>query len=502
VAVATNEHIPQGLSPLPSPERRDWWYQQERISHHLAGVFEGGGAKGMAYVGALEALEQGGFWFNRVAGSSAGALTAALIASGATPDEIRIGMNHMLDTVRGGRLAKTRRMLRLYWHGGMFPKHPLHVWIENWLLHQVRGVPLDESTTRGFDPRYTDNPVTFSELFLATGIECNVIAANLSIQRQMVFSHHETPDCQVSDAVIASCSLPLAFHNADLVATDEGDQRQYLYTVVDGGVWSNFPIWLFTDKAFERWAHRKEMPEAAAVVGFVLREPRPDEKLEDARFHRYGTRRNWLGRVPCNAYEWRKSKNSTFWLSFGVFLAPTRLLDAAGLRTLSRARWPDPEGPIKSFIGGIVESWLRVMSAVVFGLVLLVVAVYTGYFIYQWLGERIASGRDTLLGITIIALDAIYVLGGITITLVVLFVANFFLGTALRRIGYGLMRTFAAAPGAPAWVEERDDVIIIELPEGATTLNFDFDPDVLIERGRAAVASNLGELRNRLNQPE
>ena len=53
-------------------------------------IFKGGGVKGVAYAGALLQLEQ----FNRlkeiqrVAGTSAGAITAALYAVGYTPKEI------------------------------------------------------------------------------------------------------------------------------------------------------------------------------------------------------------------------------------------------------------------------------------------------------------------------------------------------------------------------------------------------------------------------------
>ena len=42
----------------------------------ITGVFQGGGAKGVAYVGVLEELEREGIWFRKVAGTSAGAITA------------------------------------------------------------------------------------------------------------------------------------------------------------------------------------------------------------------------------------------------------------------------------------------------------------------------------------------------------------------------------------------------------------------------------------------
>ncbi|MDD7967174.1 patatin-like phospholipase family protein [Actinomycetospora lemnae] len=53
------------------------------------GVFEGGGALGTGYVGALRALEDNGIGFARVAGNSAGAITAAMVAAGFSAREIQ-----------------------------------------------------------------------------------------------------------------------------------------------------------------------------------------------------------------------------------------------------------------------------------------------------------------------------------------------------------------------------------------------------------------------------
>lgn len=60
-----------------------------RIGTNVDGVFEGGGALGAAYVGALRALADNNIWFARVAGNSAGAITAAMIAAGFTAPEIQ-----------------------------------------------------------------------------------------------------------------------------------------------------------------------------------------------------------------------------------------------------------------------------------------------------------------------------------------------------------------------------------------------------------------------------
>jgi len=53
-------------------------------------VFSGGGIKGLAYVGAIKALEEKQLFQNvkRFAGASAGAITAALLAIGMGADEL------------------------------------------------------------------------------------------------------------------------------------------------------------------------------------------------------------------------------------------------------------------------------------------------------------------------------------------------------------------------------------------------------------------------------
>src|SRR5262249_48929325 len=51
-------------------------------------VFEGGGAKGMVFVGACEEFFGRGHTFERLLGTSAGAITATLLAAGYTPKEM------------------------------------------------------------------------------------------------------------------------------------------------------------------------------------------------------------------------------------------------------------------------------------------------------------------------------------------------------------------------------------------------------------------------------
>ncbi|MBU4664542.1 patatin-like phospholipase family protein [Klebsiella pneumoniae] len=53
------------------------------------GVFDGGGVRGAAHAGAYYAARNAGISFERVAGTSAGSIVAALIAAGGSPDFIK-----------------------------------------------------------------------------------------------------------------------------------------------------------------------------------------------------------------------------------------------------------------------------------------------------------------------------------------------------------------------------------------------------------------------------
>src|SRR5262249_61677485 len=63
-------------------------------------VFEAGGAKGIAFVGALEVLMRSGHTIRRLIGCSAGAITATFVAAGYTPNE-------MLETTQEKRNGKS-----------------------------------------------------------------------------------------------------------------------------------------------------------------------------------------------------------------------------------------------------------------------------------------------------------------------------------------------------------------------------------------------------------
>jgi hypothetical protein len=75
-------------------------------------VFQGGGLRGAAHVGAVDALERGGVRFCAAAGSSAGALVATFVAAGMRAGELRRTLRGLDPTVLLGDSRTARAFLR------------------------------------------------------------------------------------------------------------------------------------------------------------------------------------------------------------------------------------------------------------------------------------------------------------------------------------------------------------------------------------------------------
>ena len=61
---------------------------QSNNPYHLGIALAGGGARGIAHIGVLKALEENGIFPDCISGTSAGSIVGALYAAGKTPDEI------------------------------------------------------------------------------------------------------------------------------------------------------------------------------------------------------------------------------------------------------------------------------------------------------------------------------------------------------------------------------------------------------------------------------
>ncbi|WLR56375.1 patatin-like phospholipase family protein [Mesobacillus subterraneus] len=194
---------------------------------YIDGVFSGGGIKGLALVGACAAIEERGFRFKRVAGTSAGSLIAGLIAAGYTSTEManlldELDLKKFLDSRKTIFPSALTKWLFVYWRLGLYKGDELECWIAEIL------------TARGLR--------TFGDL---APDALRVIASDLTNGRLLILPDDlpkygvDPRTFPVARAIRMSCSLPFFFEPVKL------RDRVGNNIVVDGGVLSNFPMWLF-----------------------------------------------------------------------------------------------------------------------------------------------------------------------------------------------------------------------------------------------------------------
>lgn len=200
----------------------------------IDGVFSGGGLKGFALVGAYQVLEEKGYRFKRVAGTSAGAILASFIAAGFTSKEIEELLNE-LDTLTLLDPRKTilplplMKWINLYWRLGLYQGRAL----ENWFLEKLalKGV------------------YTFSDIEPGS---LKLVASDLTNGKMMVLPDDlerygiSPASFPIARALRMSCGIPFFFEPVKLKVTSSDT------IIVDGGVLSNFPMWIFDNGNKER----------------------------------------------------------------------------------------------------------------------------------------------------------------------------------------------------------------------------------------------------------
>lgn len=236
-------------------------------------VFEGGGVKGIAYGGALEVLQQMGILegISRVAGTSAGAINATLLALGYTPAEVS-GIVANTDFSRfadsGIFVAGVTRLLRYYgWNKGDAFKEFISGKIEN-----KTGNP--DFTFADLQEAVRSKNTGFRSLY--------VVATNLTQQRFDVFSHETTPDQPVADAVRMSMSIPLYFKTVNR----DGN------IMADGGVTYNYPVNLFDHEKYLSNASNKAVDKDDQKPGYVFNYETLGFRLDSKNIIEYN-RKGW-----------------------------------------------------------------------------------------------------------------------------------------------------------------------------------------------------------------
>jgi predicted acylesterase/phospholipase RssA len=176
-------------------------------------LLRGGGAKGIALIGALEEL-----WphynFREYWGTSAGSIIAVLLGAGYSPDEVQEALTEtpISSLVEAPKIKRYWNLLR---HGAYFVKESIEPWLDNLLRRRIQ--------------RY--GRIRMRDLPFRT-----VVFAAQAKQGTVVYdSEGENDDSPVSYAVRSSMAIPLAFRPT----SKDGNP------VYDGGLLNNFPLRAF-----------------------------------------------------------------------------------------------------------------------------------------------------------------------------------------------------------------------------------------------------------------
>lgn len=285
-------------------------------------VFEGGGAKGIVFVGALQEMERRGHTYGRLLGTSAGSIMATFTAAGYdvngmldalcerdengepvfkqfmakppafTQEEVQRSMfRNVLELISlrlvpdlvESRIDKillslmTREqfsnLFSLIERGGWYSADRFIQWAQR---------KLDEGTYEGMPRRMSG--LTLKEFYQLTGKELSLVAADTTSYRKLVLNHRTAPHCPVVWAMRMSMSLPLVWQEVIWQSNWGTYMGRDLtgHRIVDGGLLSNFPIQLFLSRSpyVMEIMGQKISP---GVLGFLIDENLPVAGAETPR---------------------------------------------------------------------------------------------------------------------------------------------------------------------------------------------------------------------------
>ena len=279
-------------------------------------VMEGGGAKGMAFVGAVQYMQEKGVRYGRLLGTSAGAITAALLAAGYTAEEMQAALSEeedgkpvfagflgtpppfTKDEIHASAMRDFLRSVDLPFVpnfaeekideaiGDALLRWPLHrnlyAFVErggwfaadkfiDWMARK-----LDEGTYNSTGP-HNGKPRAFSKMTLAefnaaTDRDLSVVVSDTTAGRIRVLNHRTAPRCPLVWAVRMSMSIPLVWQEVIW----QGDWDAYMEktalkdsVMVDGGMLSNFPLELFLSRE-QFVTSLMGQPTGGRVLGLLL----------------------------------------------------------------------------------------------------------------------------------------------------------------------------------------------------------------------------------------
>jgi NTE family protein len=235
---------------------------EEQSGNYVDLVCEGGGVKGIGLAGAYSMLEERGYEPRNVAGTSAGAITAALIAAGYSADELKeiivsLDYGQFQDEDWKDKLGKAAS---IYLDQGIYEGEAFYKWIKEKLeekeIRTFRDLVIEGET----DPRYRSRlQVIVSDV---TGRRLLVLPSDA-----VKLGYDDPDDLEVALAIRMSMSIPIFFEPVRV----KNEKTDTEHIIVDGGMLSNFPVWLFDVDPGEEpgWP----------TFGLLLVEPEPKKPI-------------------------------------------------------------------------------------------------------------------------------------------------------------------------------------------------------------------------------
>lgn len=219
-------------------------------------VFEGGGVKGIGIVGALCCLEERGYKWDRVAGTSAGAIIAALVAVGYKAHEIKkimlnINYRDFLDKDSLQSIPLIGGIAGFLIEKGIYSGNKIENWVNSLLMIKGKKKFKDVSVFRESRLKIIASDITNKEILILPD----------DLKKYGI----DEMEFEISKAVRMSIGIPF-YYKPYKLKSNEG-----ISYIVDGGILSNYPIWIFdSEDAIKK-----------PTIGFKLIEPKTDFKRED-----------------------------------------------------------------------------------------------------------------------------------------------------------------------------------------------------------------------------
>jgi len=204
-------------------------------------VLEGGGVKGIGLVGAAQALEAAGYTFENLAGTSAGAIVAALLAAGYSGQEIeeelvRLDYRNFKQAEPLDHLGVPGKFMSMIFHFGLYKAD----FFEHWLV----GLLARKGKTVFGDIRAAEGNGSKSKWRMQAVASDITDRTMLVLPRDLSRFGLDPDGFPIARAVRMSMSIPL-FYEPCLLTDSTGVD----HLIVDGGLLSNYPLWLLDGEA-------------------------------------------------------------------------------------------------------------------------------------------------------------------------------------------------------------------------------------------------------------